>query len=73
MENSHGNWENEPRSRTIEGTAVARIVASSATSAVQSMSPIRTGPRSERRPMAEGLSVTVIPSANPRDLRSLPD
>src|SRR5687767_15964540 len=72
MENSHGNWENEPRSRTIEGTAVARIVASRATSAVQSMSPINTGPRSERRPTAEGLSATVILGGNRRGGRSLP-
>src|SRR5215207_6192013 len=49
-ENSHGNSPNPPRSATIDGTAVARIVASTAISAVESIIASSTGPRSERRP-----------------------
>src|SRR5664279_757404 len=51
-ENSQGNWENPPRSATIEGTAVATMVESSATREVASISEIRIGPRSERKPTA---------------------
>src|SRR6185369_10147175 len=51
-ENSHGNWANPPTSRTIDGTAVARIVASIAMRPVDTMRASRTGPRSERRPTA---------------------
>src|SRR5829696_1168823 len=50
MENSHGNSAKPPSSATTEGTAVAMTVASMATSAVDSMMPIRTGPRSDRKP-----------------------
>jgi hypothetical protein len=50
MENSQGNWANPPRSFTIDGTAVARMVESIATSPVLSMSAMRIGPRSERKP-----------------------
>src|SRR3954447_16926030 len=49
-ENSHGNWWNPPSSRTIDGTAVETIVASRATRAVDSMTAISTGPRSDRSP-----------------------
>src|SRR5664279_569010 len=51
-ENSQGNWENPPRSATIEGTAVATMVESRATNDVASISEIRIGPRSERKPTA---------------------
>src|SRR6185312_3566780 len=50
MENSHGNCEKPPRSFTMEGTAVARMVESIATRPVVSMSAMRIGPRSERKP-----------------------
>ena len=49
-ENSHGNCANPPTSPTIDGTAVARIVASMAIRPVDTMRASRTGPRSERRP-----------------------
>src|SRR4051794_3253434 len=49
-ENSHGNCVYPPMSRTIEGTAVARIVASIAMRPVDTMRASRIGPRSERRP-----------------------
>ena len=52
IENSHGNWVKPDSSATIDGTAVARMVESSATSAVDSISEISTGPRSERKPTA---------------------
>ncbi len=41
---------NPPRSSTTAGTAVARIVASIATSPMLSMTARRIGPRSLRRP-----------------------
>ena len=50
MENSHGNDEKPPRSATIVGTAVARIVESIATRLVVIMIAMRIGPRSERKP-----------------------
>jgi hypothetical protein len=50
MENNQGNWANPPRSSTIDGTAVARIVDSSATSPTLSITAPRIGPRAERRP-----------------------
>src|SRR5690349_20873105 len=53
MENSHGKDVKPPRSSTTEGTAVARIVASIATSPTLSMTASSTGPRSLRRPTAE--------------------
>ena len=49
-ENSHGKCENPPRSRTTDGTAVAMIVLSSATSPVASITDASTGPRSDRSP-----------------------
>ena len=51
-ENSQGNCAKPPTSRTIDGTAVARIVASMAMRPVDTMSASRMGPRSERRPTA---------------------
>src|SRR5215211_2620564 len=50
IENNHGNWANPPRSLTIEGTAVARIVASIAIRPTLNMTESRIGPRSDRRP-----------------------
>ena len=50
IENSQGNWLNPPRSSTIEGTAVAKMVASMAISPTLSMMEPSTGPRSDRRP-----------------------
>src|SRR6476469_9950273 len=50
MENSHGNDVNPPRSETTDGTAVARIVASIATSPMLSITASRIGPRSLRSP-----------------------
>src|SRR6476646_3338547 len=76
MENSQGNCEKDPRSPTIEGTAVARIVASRATSAVDSISAMSTGPRSDRSPTAAGFSgfwVAVISGANPPGASLLPE
>src|SRR5215218_2522277 len=49
-EKSHGNDSNPPKSRTIDGTAVATMVESMATSPVDSIRAIRMGPRSERNP-----------------------
>jgi hypothetical protein len=49
-ENSHGNEENPPTSRTIDGTAVATMVESIATRPVDSIKAMRMGPRSERNP-----------------------
>src|SRR6476661_6240055 len=64
-ENSQGNCEKPPRSATMDGTAVATIVESSATSDVASISDAKIGPRSERRPTA---AVTV---ASPFLIRNL--
>src|SRR5207342_1563583 len=50
IENIHGNDVNPPRSETTDGTAVARIVASIATSPMLSITASRIGPRSLRRP-----------------------
>ena len=52
MENSQGKWAKPPRSFTIDGTAVARMVASIAISPTLSMTDSRMGPRSDRRPTA---------------------
>ena len=49
-------------SATIDGTAVARIVASIAISPVESITAMSTGPRSERNPTAEVLP-TFLPTA----------
>src|SRR3954465_474732 len=76
MEKSQGNCEKDPRSPTIEGTAVARMVASRATSAVDSISAMSTGPRSDRRPTAAGFSgfwMAVILRANPPRASLLPE
>ena len=59
-ENSHGNWVKPPRSPTIAGTAVARMVASMATRPMLSITASRIGPRSLRRPtLARVISVDV--------------
>src|SRR5690349_17707717 len=50
MENSQGNWVKPPTSCTMEGTAVAMIVLSSATRPVVSIRAPRTGPRSDLNP-----------------------
>src|SRR6478736_3315557 len=55
-ENSHGKLVKPPRSATMVGTAVARIVASTATRPVVTMIAMRIGPRSVRKP-------TPVPSA----------
>ena len=68
IEKSHGNCEKPPMSATIEGTAVARIVASMATRPVESMSAMSTGPRSERNPTAV-CSVTFLLVAGAPDRR----
>src|SRR3954454_19393855 len=49
-ENSHGNSAKPPRLATIDGTAVGMTVAAMATRAVDSMMPMSTGPRSDRKP-----------------------
>src|SRR5829696_1465136 len=59
-ENNHGNSPNPPRSATIDGTAVARIVASTAISAVESIIASSTGPRSERRPTPAVVTAVTI-------------
>ena len=59
MENSHGNCVNPPRSATIDGTAVARIVESIAMRPVASITEMSTGPRAERNPTAV-VSVTFL-------------
>src|SRR3954467_6537391 len=50
MENNHGNSEKPPTLSTIDGTAVAMMVESMATSPVASMTAMSTGPRSDRNP-----------------------
>ncbi|WP_341351035.1 hypothetical protein [Nocardioides convexus] len=60
VENSHGNWVNPPRSSTIAGTAVARIVVSIATSATLSITEARIGPRSLRSPTLARLIGVVV-------------
>src|SRR4051812_4122988 len=60
MENSHGKLENPPRSATIVGTAVARIVESIATRLVVIMIAMRIGPRLDRKPTP---SAAVVVSA----------
>src|ERR1700753_2654257 len=58
MEKSQGNSEKPPISLTIEGTAVAMIVESTATRAVASITAMRTGPRSDRKPTLFELATT---------------
>ncbi len=58
IENNHGNCANPPRSSTIEGTAVARMVESRATSATLSITEPRIGPRSDRRPTSARVIVS---------------
>ena len=62
MEKSQGNSVKPPTSRTIDGTAVARIVASIATRPVQSMTAARTGPRSDRRPTSARVTTNPYPT-----------
>src|SRR5690606_28845592 len=57
-ENSHGTCSKAPSSRAMVVEAVARMVASSATSAVASMSAPRIGPRSPRRPRRVSVMVS---------------
>src|SRR5687768_2582124 len=52
MENSQGKWAKPPRSFTIDGTAVARMVASIAISPTLNMTDSRIGPRSDLKPTA---------------------
>src|SRR5690349_18982977 len=73
MENSQGNWANPPRSRTIEGTAVARMVESMAISPTLSMMDSRTGPRSDRKPTSALVtSVCVTTGDNPGVTPAIP-
>src|SRR5689334_18522088 len=60
MENSQGNCENPPRSLTTDGTEVAMMVLSRATSAVLSMRAVSTGPRSERKPTPRDGAAEVV-------------
>ena len=54
-----------PRSRTIAGTAVARMVASIAISAIEIITDPRIGPRSLRRPTEARVgAVAVTPTRN---------
>src|SRR5215211_9060752 len=52
MENSQGKCAKPPRSFTIDGTAVARMVASIAISPTLNMTDSRMGPRSDLKPTA---------------------
>ena len=73
IENSQGNWANPPRSSTIEGTAVARMVESRATSATLSITEPRIGPRSERRPTSARVIVCwATYSGNPSHSPAIP-
>ncbi len=72
IEKSHGNWAKPPRSSTIEGTAVARMVESMATSPTLSMTDSRIGPRSERRPTSARVIVCVTSRGNSSARRGIP-
>src|SRR5215213_8487872 len=68
MENSQGNWAKPPRSPTTEGTAVAMTVDAMATRPVDSITPMSTGPRSDRKPTPEDrCSLTPPRLVGPRD------
>src|ERR1700754_3704875 len=73
MEKSHGNWSKPPRSRTMVGTAVDRIVESIALRNVDSMRARRTGPRSARSPTSFAIHVVnrirACLHSRPRGLR----
>src|SRR5215204_3624692 len=83
MENNQGKCANPPRSLTIDGTAVARIVASMATRATLNITASRMGPLSERRPTcarvigaasteSRGAFVSAISRSNPLMGLSIP-
>ena len=72
IEKSHGNCAKPPRSLTIEGTAVARMVESMATSPTLSMTDSRIGPRSERRPTSARVIVCVTSRGNSSVRRGIP-
>ena len=73
IENSQGNCANPPRSSTIDGTAVARMVESSATSPTLSITPSRIGPRAERSPTsARGIVCWATSSDNLRGAPGIP-
>src|SRR5215213_6998760 len=63
MENSQGNSVNPPISLMIDGTAVAMIVASIATRPVESITAIRTGPRSDRSPTSFSVTLFTYPGS----------
>ena len=52
IENSQGKWAKPPRSSTIDGTAVAKMVASIAIRPTLNITESRIGPRSDLRPTA---------------------
>src|SRR6478735_12391406 len=58
-EKSQGKEEKPPTSRTIDGTAVATMVESMATSPVDSIKAMRIGPRSERNPTPWARAVII--------------
>src|SRR5688572_7118787 len=63
MENSQGNWAKPPRSSTMAGTAVARMVESMATNPTLSITDSRMGPRSDLRPTSARVIGPVVVSA----------
>ncbi len=64
---------NPPRSRTIAGTAVARIVASIAISAIESITDPRIGPRSLRSPTEARVGANVVTTGhNPPTTPGIP-
>src|SRR6478735_2207893 len=58
-EKSQGKEEKPPTSRTIDGTAVATMVESMATSPVDSIRAMRMGPRSDRNPTPWARAVVI--------------
>ena len=69
-ENSHGNWAKPPRSSTIEGTAVAKMVESMATSPTLSITEARMGPRSDRSPTSARVICSVRAIRRPTGVRA---
>src|SRR5436190_128455 len=59
-----------PSSDTTDGPAVAMTVASMATSAVDSMIPMRTGPRSDRKPTPDAATCPMLTVARLGQLRA---
>src|ERR671921_826867 len=72
MENSQGNSAKPPMSRTTDGTAVAMIVESIATNAVESITAMRIGPRSDRSPTLLDVATRNLPARRPRDAAPRP-